>query len=65
MGRIKRGGYIFQFWMGDHDPPHVHVWQHGRMIAKVKRDESLMKIKGKINRKIRKILMELLKEGIL
>jgi len=26
MGRIRRGGYIFISWIGDHPPRHVHVY---------------------------------------
>jgi hypothetical protein len=25
MGRIRRGGYIITWYIGDHKPPHVHV----------------------------------------
>ena len=26
MSRIRRGGYIFIGWIGDHPPRHVHVY---------------------------------------
>jgi len=26
MGRIRRGGYIFISWVGDHPPRHVHIY---------------------------------------
>ncbi len=25
MGKVRRGGYIIFWWIGDHNPPHVHV----------------------------------------
>lgn len=25
MGKVRRGGYIFEWWIGDHPPRHVHV----------------------------------------
>jgi hypothetical protein len=25
MGRVRRGGYIITWWIGDHEPRHVHV----------------------------------------
>ncbi|HEY5298961.1 MAG TPA: DUF4160 domain-containing protein [Verrucomicrobiae bacterium] len=25
MGRVRRGGYIITWFIGDHEPPHVHV----------------------------------------
>ena len=63
MGRIRRGGYIFDFWIGDHPPRHVHVLKDGRLIAKVELDEKLTLMEGKINRRIRKIIRELKREG--
>jgi len=63
MGRIRRGGYIFDFWIGDHPPRHVHVLKDGRLIAKVELDEKLTLMEGKINRRIRKIIRDLKREG--
>lgn len=28
MGKIRRGGYVFVWWVGDHSPPHVHVFDN-------------------------------------
>ena len=25
MTKIRRGGYVFYSWIGDHEPRHVHV----------------------------------------
>ena len=25
MGKVRRGGYILFWWIGDHDPRHIHV----------------------------------------
>lgn len=62
MGRAKRGGYIIEWWMGDHLPKHVHVYKDGREIAKVE-TPGLLVLKGKIDNRIRKILQELIDEG--
>ena len=36
MGRIRRGGYVFLWWMGDHAPRHVHVFdKNGKAITRV------------------------------
>ena len=36
MGRIRRGGYIFIWWIGDHQPQFVHVYGgNGRFITRV------------------------------
>ncbi|MEK6706555.1 MAG: DUF4160 domain-containing protein [Bdellovibrionota bacterium] len=63
MGRIRRGGFIFEFWVGDHPPRHVHVLKDEELIARVELDEALTVMDGKINRRIREILKELVKEG--
>ena len=34
MTKIRRGGYIFVTWKGDHPPHHVHVYRDGRLIVK-------------------------------
>jgi len=34
MPRIRRGGYIFIGWKGDHLPRHVHVFRDGRLVLK-------------------------------
>lgn len=62
MGRVRRGGYIFEFWVGDHPPRHVHVLKNGKLIARVELDEKLTLMEGKISRRVRKILGTLLRE---
>ncbi len=62
MGRIKRGGYVFETWEGDHEPAHVHIYEDGRLVAKVKL-EDLEVLKGEINSKILCILILLRKDG--
>jgi hypothetical protein len=34
MSKIRRGGYVFLTWTGDHSPRHVHVYRDGRFILK-------------------------------
>ena len=34
MTRIRRGGYVFVAWKGDHDPRHVHVSRDDVEIVK-------------------------------
>lgn len=62
MGREKREGYIIEWWMGDHDPKHVHVYKNGKEIAKVVVPDMRI-LTGNLNRKLRKIIEELLGEG--
>jgi hypothetical protein len=32
--KIRRGGYVFLAWTGDHTPRHVHVYRNGVLILK-------------------------------
>ena len=34
MTKIRRGGYVFITWKGDHAPRHVHILRDGRPVAK-------------------------------
>ena len=36
MGKIRRGGYLFMWWTGDHAPCHVHVFDgKGKLLGRV------------------------------
>jgi hypothetical protein len=36
MGKIRRGGYLFLWWIGDHPPRHVHVFDaKGKLLGRV------------------------------
>lgn len=61
MGREKRGGYLIEWWIGDHQPKHVHVYKDGREVAKVV-IPSMRLLSGKMNKKLKKIIEQLLKE---
>ncbi|MCD6397926.1 MAG: DUF4160 domain-containing protein [Spirochaetaceae bacterium] len=62
MGKVKRGGYVFLSWIGDHTPKHVHVYKNGKLI--VKWDiENNMAMKGTATRSILKYIEDLLQEG--
>ncbi len=65
MGRIRRAGYIFEFWIGDHPPRHVHVLKDKRLMARVELDAHLTLMEGKINKRIRKVLVDLISKGLL
>ncbi|MBV8217928.1 MAG: DUF4160 domain-containing protein [Solirubrobacterales bacterium] len=34
MSRIRRGGFIFVTFVGDHAPLHVHVYRDSRLVVK-------------------------------
>ena len=36
MGKIRRGGFVFIWWTGDHTPRHVHVFNgRGKLLGRV------------------------------
>jgi hypothetical protein len=60
--RIRRGGYVFVTWTGDHEPRHVHVYRDDRLVLKwdlVKRRAII----GVLDRRILLIIEVLLEEG--
>ena len=64
MGRIRRGGYFFVTWAGDHTPRHVHVYRDNVPVLKWNL-ETWERIAGQSNRQILQLLSELREEGLL
>jgi hypothetical protein len=63
MGRIRRGGYTFVWWIGDHAPRHVHVFdRNGRLITRVALDTLQPMDIPKIDRRITDLIRELQNE---
>lgn len=64
MPKIRRGGYVFVSWKGDHDPRHVHVYRGGRFVLKwdLVRDRVM---KGPASRRVRELIAGLRAEGLL
>ncbi len=62
MGRIKRGGYVFVRWEGDHNPPHIHIYKDNSFVAKVDLNDFSV-LEGGINSKLLYFLIMLRKEG--
>jgi len=62
MGKVKRGGYVFLSWIGDHSPRHVHVYKNGKFIVKWDIENNI-EIKGFATRTIVKFIEELIREG--
>lgn len=61
MGRVRRGGYIIDWWIGDHVPKHVHVYRKGSLVAKVEIPGMLV-LSGSVSRRLKRILLELIEE---
>ena len=64
MPKIRRGGYIFFSWQGDHTPRHVHVYRDEKLIVKWDLD-SHRPMKGKATRRILNLIEKLEAEGLL
>lgn len=64
MGKIRRGGYIFITWQGDHPPRHVHVYREGRLVVKWDLDNR-KPMRGEAPRKVLELITELELEGLM
>lgn len=64
MAKIRRGGYIFLTWTGDHGPRHVHVYRDGKLMLKWDL-ENQTAMKGTASRRVRRLIAELQAEGML
>jgi cell wall-associated NlpC family hydrolase len=41
MGKIRRGGFVFLTWTGDHAPRHMHVYCDGKFVLKLEEEGQL------------------------
>jgi hypothetical protein len=64
MPKIRRGGYVFLAWKGDHSPRHVHVYRDGRLVLKWDLDHDVP-MKGKVSARVVRVIRELQREGLL
>lgn len=62
MPKIRRGGYVFLSWIGDHSPRHVHVYKDGSLVVKWDLDDQVA-MKGQVTARIRRLIAELVEEG--
>jgi Domain of unknown function (DUF4160) len=60
--KIRRGGFVFLTWVGDHSPRHVHVYRDGMLVVKWDLD-NWQPMKGSASARIQRLLSELVKEG--
>jgi len=64
MPKIRRGNFVFLGWIGDHSPRHVHVYCKGRLVVKWDLENSRA-MKGRASKKLRKIIDQLIDEGLI
>jgi hypothetical protein len=62
---VRRGGYTFIRWVGDHDPPHVHVFRDGKLVTKWNLADWKPMDGGAVPRRVRKLLDELREQKVL
>ena len=64
MGKVRRGGYVFIAWKGDHSPRHVQVYRDGRLVVKWDLDDG-KPMKGKASRRVIALIEELESESLI
>lgn len=60
--RIRRGGFVFITWAGDHGPHHEHVYRDGAFALKWDLENGQV-MQGKASRRLLRIIVELENEG--
>lgn len=64
MGKVRRGGFVFLTWKGDHSPRHVHCYRDGKLVVKWDLDNS-QAMAGRPTRRVLALIEELDREGLL
>jgi hypothetical protein len=62
MGKIRRGGYVFITWKGNHTPRHVHVYRDGKLVVEWDL-ENARPMKGIASLRVLELIRELQEEG--
>jgi hypothetical protein len=64
MSKIRRGGYVFLAWTGDHSPRHVHVYRGDKLVLKWDLDNE-KPMAGRASRKVLDLIRQLDSERLL
>jgi hypothetical protein len=64
MAKFKRGNYVFNTWIGDHSPRHVHIYAKGKLVVKWDLENGLA-MKGRASKRMKRLIIELQEEGLL
>jgi hypothetical protein len=62
VSKLRRGGFVFLTWKGDHGPRHVHAYRDGRLVVKWDL-ENEKAMEGKQTRRVLELIGELRTEG--
>ena len=64
MGKVRRGGYMFIWWIGDHTPRHEHVFdKNSKLITRVNLETMTAMDTPEVSEKILELIRELIAEG--
>jgi hypothetical protein len=64
MGPVRRGGYVFMWWAGDHPPRRVHVFdKNQRLITRVELETLCPMDAKEVSPRILELIRELQSEG--
>ena len=64
MGKVRRGGYVLEWFIGDHQPRHVHVYDaKGRQLGRLDLDRMVGVESWMPDRKLVKLIQDLKVEG--
>jgi hypothetical protein len=64
VGKLRRSGYIFVWWKGDHPPRHVHVYRDAKLVVKWDLDNRKA-MKGHAPKRVLVLIEELESEELL
>ena len=64
MSKIRRGGFIFLAWVGDHTPRHVYVYRKRKLVLKWDL-ENKKAMTGAPSRKVLELINQLESEGLI
>jgi hypothetical protein len=64
VSKVRRGGYVFVTWKGDHPPRHVHVLRDGRLVLKWDLEQH-RPMHGPATGKLLALICQLEDEGVL
>ena len=64
MGKVRRSGYLFIWWSGEHKPRHVHVFDgKGKLLGRVTIETKTPLDAWLPTRKVVEIIQALQREG--
>jgi len=64
MGKIRRSGYVLEWFIGDHEPKHIHVYDSKRRLIGRLDINLMIGVEGwKPDRKLINLIADLKNEG--